>query len=185
MSETPEWRRRDGESRLAHCTYLFHILEPCVCVHTREKCMRMTCSRDCTREMCVRQEVCRHPVVHTEVTTTWVRNTRKNPHFKSILISPTMSRSTWMLTTNCQISESILLGFPWQARFLILGDAFVLDLHLSVRGLQSAISNCMITEPAIQVFLDPDHRGIYFFLMRSVDSNPPFVFMLTAARVES
>ena len=75
MSGTSEWRRRDGESRLAHCTYLFHILEPCVCVHTREKCIRMTCSIDCTREMCVRQEACRHPVAHTVVTTTWVRNT--------------------------------------------------------------------------------------------------------------
>ena len=162
------------ESRDLRTAHTFFTSLSRACVHTREKCIRMTCSRDCTREMCVRQEVCRHPVVHTEVTTTWVRNTPKNPHFKSILISPTMSRSTWMLTTNCQISESILLGFPRQARLLILGDAFVLDSHLSVRGLQSAISNCMITEPAIQVFLDPDHRGIYFFLMRSVDSNPPF-----------
>ena len=63
-----------------------------------------------------------------------------------------MSRSTSMLTTTCQISESILLGFPRQARLLILGDAFVKGLHLSVCGLQSTISNSMITKPAIQVF---------------------------------
>ena len=75
--------------------------------------------------MCVRQEVCTHPVAHTVVTTTWVRNTLENPHSKSILISPTVSRSTWMLTTTCQISESFLLSFPRQARLLILGDAFV------------------------------------------------------------
>ena len=129
-------------------------------------------STDCSREMCERQEVCTHPVAHTVVTTTWVRNTLTNTHSRSILISPTMSRSTSMLTTTCQISESILLGFPRQARLLILGDAFVKGLHLSVCGLQSTVSNCMITKPAIQVFLDPDHRGIYFFSIQSVDSNP-------------
>ena len=62
---------------------------------------------------------------HTVVTTTWVRNTFKKPYSRSILISPTMSRSTSMLTTTCQISESILLGFPRQGCLLILGDAFV------------------------------------------------------------
>ena len=175
MSETSEWRRRDGESRLAHCTYLFHILEPCVCVDTREKCIKMTFSPDCSSEMCVRDEVCTHPIAHTHtvVTTTWVRNTFKKPYSRSLLISPIMSRSTSMLTTTCQISESILLGFPRQGRLLILGDAFVLDLHLSVRGLQSAISNRMITKPAIQVLMDADHRGFHFFLIRSADSNPP------------
>ena len=60
----------------AHCTYLFHILEPCVCAHAREV-YQVDPSTDCSREMCVQKEVCTHPVAHTVVTTTWVRNTFK------------------------------------------------------------------------------------------------------------
>ena len=70
--------------------------------------------------------MCTLPVAHTVVTATWVRNALENPHTMTILNYSTMNRSIWLLTTNCQMSESILNhGFPKQARLLILGDAFV------------------------------------------------------------
>ena len=129
--------------------------------------------------------VCTHTVAHTVVTTTWVRNTFKTPHARSILISPTMSRSTSMLTTTCQISESLLLGFPRQARLLILGDVFVKDLHLSVCGPQSTIFNFMINQTSHSSFSGSRSSRHLFLLDTICGFLPASFFMLTVARVVS
>ena len=64
IGETSEGRRRDGESRLAHCTYLFHILEPCVCVHMREKFKGWPVLQT-VAEKCACGRMCVHTPSHT------------------------------------------------------------------------------------------------------------------------
>ena len=74
----------------------------------------------CVRKMCVRHGVCVHlSVAHTVLATTWVRNPESKKkiirlrHSMSILISPTRTLSTNLLSTDHH--ECMLLGFPRHA----------------------------------------------------------------------
>ena len=103
----------------------------------------------CAKNMCVQQvSVCTPPVAHTVVATTWVRNPtffskNKNHHSMTTLIFPTRTCSTNVHSTNCQMYELMLLGFPRHAVLLILDDAFVWNLNLSPGSPRSTISNCV------------------------------------------
>ena len=69
-------------------------------------------------------------------------------HTMSNLISPTRTCSTSLLSTNCQMYELMLLGFPRHALLLILGDAFVWNLHLRFGSPRRIVSNCMRAKKA-------------------------------------
>ena len=59
-------------------TPYYMTLEPCVCVTRMRRCAKYAVSALCNRKMCVQQvSVCTHPVVHTVLATTCVRNTKK------------------------------------------------------------------------------------------------------------
>ena len=121
----------------------------------------------CTREMCVRQEVCT-PRRTTRFTTVGAKH-------------PSSIQPWWFLVsahlaaTTCS-SESILLGFPRQARLWFL----VFDLHLSAWTAKYHFQ-CIITAPAIQFFWI-QIISAFISSLWSVDSNPPFLFMLTIVR---
>ena len=70
----------------------------------------------------------------------WVRNplsfnTLRLHHSTSILIFPTRICSTNVLSTNHQMNELMLLGFPRHARLLMVDDVFVWTISNCVRAI--------------------------------------------------
>ena len=119
--------------------------------HASTRCLYVT-QRNCQKNVRAKRSVCTPPsVAHTVVATTWVRNPelkkKQKPsvfyHSMSILISPTRTCSTSLLSTKCQMYELMLLGFPRHALLLILDDAFVWNLNLRFGSPRSTSSNCV------------------------------------------
>ena len=104
--------------------------------------------RNCVRKMCVRHGVSVHPSSHTQSLPLCGCEILSLKNFKlrhsmSTLISPTRTWSTSLLSTNHQMYELMLLGFPRHALLLIVDDAFVWNLDLSSGSPRSTISNCV------------------------------------------
>ena len=120
----------------------------------------------CQKNVRATQSVCTHAVA--PVATSCVRNLIfSNKTFKfhpsmSIPIPTTKTCSTSLLSTNCQMYELMLLGFPRHALHLILDVAFVWNLNLRFGLPRSTISNCERAIKASRDSLGPDRRGNYF-----------------------
>ena len=129
--------------------------------------------------------VCTPPVAHTLVATTWVRTlvgtiltAKKSKHHHSItiferipsdLFSIFLTRfwSTSLLSTNHQMYELILLGFPRHARRLILDDAFVWKFWIWVPVHREVVFPIVWERLCYTFsFLDSVHLPVFFFFFK-------------------
>ena len=137
--------------------------------HACTRCLYVTQGK-CAKKMCVRHGVCVYSPSHTLQLLLFVSKTQSRKkklrlrHSMSILIFPTKTCSTSSLSTNYQMFESMRLGFPRLALYLILDDASVWNLNLSGGSPRSTMSNCVRGILAIRTSPSLDHRDILFLL---------------------
>ena len=165
--ETWEGRRWDDREMTTCALQTTLSLEPGMCV-TRMRMCEVYAQCTYTRKMCLQQVSVYTPVAHTVVASTWVRTpvsttlllknrTKKNSSLHDHLektssdflhvvfdLSLTRTWSTSLLSTNRQMCELMLLGFPRHALFFwFLMMPLCGILNLSSASSWSGISTCV------------------------------------------